>query len=146
MFDRILKQVKDIKAEARKFGREIEVYTQGQVICRPTQQEAEAYHRYANVESADWAAIERMLALKNITPQNTDADEFAAKRTMLASSGIGGYPFVGTPDKIAEEFANIGRAGVRGIAVSFVNYLKDVPYFCAEVLPRLARMGLRGMR
>jgi FMNH2-dependent dimethyl sulfone monooxygenase len=32
---------------------------------------------------------------------------------------------------------------VRGIAVSFVNYLDDLPYFCDEVLPRLARMGLR---
>jgi alkanesulfonate monooxygenase SsuD/methylene tetrahydromethanopterin reductase-like flavin-dependent oxidoreductase (luciferase family) len=143
VFDRILKQVNDIKAEGRKFDRDITVYTQGQVICRPTQHEAEAYHRYANVENADWGAITRMLALKNITPQNTPADEYVAKRTMLASSGIGGYPYVGTPDKVAEEFATIARAGVRGIAVSFVNYLDDVPYFCAEVLPRLARMGLR---
>jgi hypothetical protein len=40
-----------------------------------------------------------------------------------------------------EEFADIARAGVRGIAVSFVNHLNDVPYFCGEALPRLARMG-----
>lgn len=32
------------------------------------------------------------------------------------------------------------RAGFRGLAVSFVSYLKDVPYFCDEVLPRLARL------
>lgn len=145
VFDRIVKQVNDIKAEGRKFGREIEVYTQGQVICRPTQREAEEYHRHANVDNADWDAIERMLALKNVTPQNTAADEFAGKRRMMASSGIGGYPFVGTPDKVAAEFANLGRAGFRGLAVSFVNYLNDVPYFCAEVFPRLARMGFRAM-
>jgi len=54
-----------------------------------------------------------------------------------------GHPFVGSPDEIATEFANHSRAGFRGLAVSFVNYLKDVPYFCDEVLPRLARMGLR---
>jgi hypothetical protein len=24
-----------------------------------------------------------------------------------------------------------------------VNYLDELPYFCAEVLPRLARLGLR---
>ena len=126
-----------------EFGRDIDVYTQGQVICRPTQREAEDYHRHANVDNADWTAIERMLALKSITPQNTAPDEYAAKRTLQAASGIGGYPFVGTPHRIAEEFADIARAGVRGIAVSFVNYLDDVPYFCAEVLPRLARMGLR---
>ena len=29
------------------------------------------------------------------------------------------------------------------IAVSFVNYLNELPYFCDEVLPRLARLGVR---
>ncbi len=143
VFDRIVQQVNRIKADAQEFGREIEVFTQGQVICRPTQKEAEEYHHFANVENADWRAIERMLALKNITPQNTPADEYAAKRSLQAVSGVGGFPFVGTPDKVAREFADIGRAGVRGIAVSFVNYVEEVPYFCAEVLPRLRQMGLR---
>jgi alkanesulfonate monooxygenase SsuD/methylene tetrahydromethanopterin reductase-like flavin-dependent oxidoreductase (luciferase family) len=143
VLERTVKMVNDIKAEGRTYGREIEVYTQGQVICRPAQKEAEEYHRHANIECADWGAIDRMLALKNITPQTTPAAEFAAKRTTLATSGIGGFPFVGTPDKVAADFANLGRAGFRGLAVSFVNYLKDVPYFCDEVLPRLARMGLR---
>ncbi|MGC2125117.1 MAG: LLM class flavin-dependent oxidoreductase [Xanthobacteraceae bacterium] len=142
-FDRIVQHVQRIKSKGREFGRDIEVFTQGQVICRPTQREAEDYHHYANVEKADWPAIEQMLALKNITPANTAADEYSAKRSLQAVSGIGGYPFVGTPDKVAAEFAAISRAGVRGIAVSFVNYLNAAPYFCAEVLPRLARMGLR---
>src|SRR5262249_6304182 len=72
-FDRIVQQVGCIKGDAREFGREIEVFTQGQVICRPTPREAEDYHHYANIENADWPAIEQMLALKNITPQNTSA-------------------------------------------------------------------------
>jgi alkanesulfonate monooxygenase SsuD/methylene tetrahydromethanopterin reductase-like flavin-dependent oxidoreductase (luciferase family) len=143
VFDRVSPQVHRIKNEARDFGREIEVFTQGQVICRPTQREAEDYHRHANIEKADWPAIEQMLALKNVTPQNTAANDYSARRSLQALSGIGGYPFVGTPDKIAAEFADISRAGVRGIAVSFVNYLEEAPYFCAEVLPRLARMGVR---
>ena len=63
--------------------------------------------------------------------------------TLLASSGIGSYPFVGSPDGIATEFANHSRAGFRRLAVSFVNNLKDVPYFCYEVVARLARMGSR---
>jgi alkanesulfonate monooxygenase SsuD/methylene tetrahydromethanopterin reductase-like flavin-dependent oxidoreductase (luciferase family) len=139
----VKRQVAAIKADGRRFGRDIEVYTVGQVICRPTRRAAEEYHHYANVERADWGAIEHMLALKNITPQNTAPQEFEAKRTMMASSGIGGYPFVGTPDEVAADFAGLSRAGFRGLAVSFVNYLQDGPYFCAEVLPRLERMGLR---
>jgi len=141
--DGAAKRVQEVKAEARSFGKEIEVYTIGQVICRPTQQQAEDYHHHANVENADWGAIERMLALRGITPQNTLADDYAAKRKFFASHSIGGYPFVGTPDRIAEELAAISRSGVRGIALSFVNYLDELPYFRDEVLPRLARLGVR---
>jgi FMNH2-dependent dimethyl sulfone monooxygenase len=141
--DGAAKRVQEVKAEARSFGKDIEVYTIGQVICRPTQQQAEDYHHHANVENADWGAIERMLALRGITPQNTSADDYAAKRKFFASHSIGGYPFVGTPDRIAEELAAISRSGVRGIALSFVNYLDELPYFRDEVLPRLARLGVR---
>jgi alkanesulfonate monooxygenase SsuD/methylene tetrahydromethanopterin reductase-like flavin-dependent oxidoreductase (luciferase family) len=137
------KAVADIKARAKAMGREIELYTVGQVICRPTQQEAEDYYRHAIIENADLGAIDGMLALKHITPQNTPPDEYVKRREYFAANAIGGYPFVGTPDRVAAELGNVSKAGVRGIAVSFVNYLVEVPYFCAEVLPRLARAGLR---
>ena len=44
---------------------------------------------------------------------------------------------------MAAELESISKAGVRGIALSFVNYLDELPYFCGEVLPRLARLGAR---
>ena len=114
------------------------------MICRPTQKEAEDYHRHANIENADWARHRA-----HVGAQRRHAAKYAGRRIRRQTqdcrleSGVGGFPFVGTPDKVAQEFADIGRAGVRGIAVSFVNYLEEVPYFCAEVLPRLKRMGLR---
>jgi alkanesulfonate monooxygenase SsuD/methylene tetrahydromethanopterin reductase-like flavin-dependent oxidoreductase (luciferase family) len=137
------KKVEEVKSQARDLGREIEVYTIGQVICRPSQGEADQYYRYALIENADWGAIESMMALRNITRESVGAEEYAAKREFFASNSIGGYPFVGTADKVAEELANLSRAGVRGVAVSFVNYLQELPYFCQEVLPRLARLGVR---
>jgi alkanesulfonate monooxygenase SsuD/methylene tetrahydromethanopterin reductase-like flavin-dependent oxidoreductase (luciferase family) len=137
------KKVVDVKTEARALGREIEVYSVGQVICRPTQQEADDYYQHALIDNADWGAVERMLTLRGITPQNTAPDEYAAKRRYFAGNAIGGYPFVGPPDKVAAELAGLGEAGLRGIAVSFINYVDELPYFCDEVLPRLARMGLR---
>jgi len=44
---------------------------------------------------------------------------------------------------VADELDAISRAGMRGIALSFVNYLDELPYFCDEVLPRLVRRGVR---
>jgi len=136
-------KVAEIKRAARDFGREIEVYTVGQVICRPSQQEAEDYYRHAIIENADWGAIDGMLANKSITPQTIPPDEYAAKRRYFATNAIGGYPFVGTPDRVADELDCISKAGVRGIALSFVNYLDELPYFCDEVLPRLVWLGAR---
>jgi len=60
------------------------------------------------------------------------------------ANGMGGLPLVGDPDMVAHGLANLSAAGLTGIAVSFVNYLDELPYFCAEVLPRLSRAGLRG--
>jgi alkanesulfonate monooxygenase SsuD/methylene tetrahydromethanopterin reductase-like flavin-dependent oxidoreductase (luciferase family) len=136
-------KVAEIKSQAQTLGRAIEVYTVGQVICRPSQQEAEDYYRHAIIENADWGAIDGMLANKSITPQTIPPEEYIKKREYFASHAIGGYPFVGTPDRVADELESISRAGVRGIALSFVNYLDELPYFCDEVLPRLARVGVR---
>jgi dimethylsulfone monooxygenase len=136
-------KVEQVKAAANQLGREIEVYTVGQVICRPTQKEADEYYRHVNIDSADWAAIDGMLANRKITPQTIPAEEYDLKRRYFAANAVGGYPFVGTPDRIAEELGFISKAGVRGIGLSFVNFLNEVPYFCDEVLPRLVHQGVR---
>jgi alkanesulfonate monooxygenase SsuD/methylene tetrahydromethanopterin reductase-like flavin-dependent oxidoreductase (luciferase family) len=119
------------------------VFTVGQVVCRATQKEAEDYYRYAVIEMADWGSVERMLEIKNITPQTVGPEEYQKKREYFASHAIGGYPFVGTPDHIAGELANLYAGGVRGIGVSFINYLNEVPFFRDEVLTRLIKMGVR---
>ncbi len=141
--DAAANKVREVKAQAAALGREVEVYTVGQVICRPSQKEAEEFHHHANVECADWSAVERMLELRNITRKNFSPEEYDTKRKFFAATSIGGFPYVGTPDKVADELGRLGKAGLRGIALSFVNYIDDLPYFCDEVLPRLERMGLR---
>jgi alkanesulfonate monooxygenase SsuD/methylene tetrahydromethanopterin reductase-like flavin-dependent oxidoreductase (luciferase family) len=69
-------------------------------------------------------------------------EEFQRQRHGYAH-GMGGLIMVGDPDRIADTLANLSRAGLRGIGFSFVNYLKELPYFCDEVLPRLVRLGVR---
>ncbi len=80
--------------------------------------------------------------MKNVTPQTHAPEEFRRIREHQAN-GMGGLPLVGDPDMVARELTQLAAAGLAGIAVSFVNYLAELPYFCAEVLPRLARSGLR---
>jgi FMNH2-dependent dimethyl sulfone monooxygenase len=137
--------IENVRALARRAGREIDVYTVGVVTCRPTAREAEDYYRHAVVDNADWAAVDNILAMKNVTPQTHAPEAFQRIRAHQAN-GMGGLPLVGDPDGVAEDLARLAATGLRGIAVSFVNYLDELPYFCAEVLPRLARSGLRDSR
>jgi alkanesulfonate monooxygenase SsuD/methylene tetrahydromethanopterin reductase-like flavin-dependent oxidoreductase (luciferase family) len=139
-------KVNEVKAAAKALGRDIEVFTVGQVICRPTQNEADEYYQHVNIENADWQALDGMLANKSMTPATMPPEEYYAKRRYFAANAVGGYPFVGTPDRVAEELTIISQAGVHGIGLSFVNYLDELPYFCDEVLPRLERQGVRAKR
>jgi alkanesulfonate monooxygenase SsuD/methylene tetrahydromethanopterin reductase-like flavin-dependent oxidoreductase (luciferase family) len=135
--------VADVKANAAALGREIEVFTVGQVCCRPTQKEAEDYYHYSIIEMADWGSVDGMLRIKNITPETVGAEEYKKKREYFAYRAIGGYPFVGSPDHVAEELASLSHGGIRGIAFSMINWLDELPFFRDEVLPRLERMGVR---
>ena len=141
--DVMKKMVAGIKAEGAALGREIEVFTVGQVVCRPTQKEAEDYYHYAIIEQADWGSVDGMLRIKDITPEKLGEEEYRKKREYFASRAIGGYPFVGSADHVAEQLAMVSRGGIRGIAFSMINYLDELPFFRDEVLPRLQRMGVR---
>jgi alkanesulfonate monooxygenase SsuD/methylene tetrahydromethanopterin reductase-like flavin-dependent oxidoreductase (luciferase family) len=132
--------VQNFKNEARAIGREINVFTQGHVVCRPTRQEAEDYYRYFTTEGADFDAIDTILRLKNITPENTP--NYQEMRRAVPYRNIG-YPIVGSPDDVAEKLAEIHNIGISGIAFSLVNYVKELPLVTQEVLPRLQKMGLR---
>jgi alkanesulfonate monooxygenase SsuD/methylene tetrahydromethanopterin reductase-like flavin-dependent oxidoreductase (luciferase family) len=140
--DEIARHVSDVKAEAARYGREIDVYTVGVITCRPRSKDAEDYYHHCTVDNADWSAVDLILAKKNISRETVGEAMFNEQRINYAN-GMGGVPIVGDPDRVARQLADLSRAGLRGVGVSFVNYLDELPFFCGEVLPRLARMGLR---
>jgi alkanesulfonate monooxygenase SsuD/methylene tetrahydromethanopterin reductase-like flavin-dependent oxidoreductase (luciferase family) len=138
-------RVQAAKDEAAAQNKDLDVYAVGVVTCRPTQKEAEEYYHYATIEQADWSAVDGILGKKNISPATVGEEEFQKQRHHYAH-GLGGLLMVGDPDQIASQLADLSRAGLRGIGFSFVNYLRELPYFCDEVLPRLERMGIREKR
>ncbi|MBJ3778879.1 LLM class flavin-dependent oxidoreductase [Acuticoccus mangrovi] len=134
--------VADIKARGTAVGRDIGVYTVCHVVCRPSQDEAEAaYYRYA-VAEADHAAVAAHMEGKRRSARSHDDKAFDLYAQRFAG-GAGSYPLVGTPEHIAAEIGRIAEAGYIGAALSFVNYTDELPFFTASVLPRLAEMGLR---
>jgi len=138
-FEEAAGNVRAAKAEARAQGHEIGVYCVGVVTVRPTQREAEEYARYVD-ENTDWNAVDSIMEMKGL---NEKPPELRERLRNGYARGMGGLPLTGDPDTIAKALAEVAGAGFNGIAVSFVNYLAELPYFRDEVLPRLARLGLR---
>ncbi|MGH6922147.1 MAG: LLM class flavin-dependent oxidoreductase [Propylenella sp.] len=132
----------DIRTRAKAAGREVGAYTVCHVVCRATQAEAEdAYDRYA-VHEADHEAVDNHIAGKKQFSQSHDERAYRDYRQRFAG-GAGTYPLIGTPDRIAEEIVAIAAEGWSGVALSFLNYTDEMPFFIERVFPRLSEAGLR---
>ena len=125
-----------------RYQRQLGVFTTSYVVCRPTTAQAQAYHQHYAVEQADHAAVERLMFLQGMHAQSFPRDMIESLRVQFAG-GHGVYPLIGDPDTVADSIAQIAQAGFAGATVAFVNYVEELPYFVAEVLPRLEAKGLR---
>jgi alkanesulfonate monooxygenase SsuD/methylene tetrahydromethanopterin reductase-like flavin-dependent oxidoreductase (luciferase family) len=141
--DRIL----GVRRIARELGKEIQVFTSGAVVCRPTQREADEYFHYFAVEHRDNGAIDTLLNLY-LSPANQRAMTRAEAEHLRAryGAGYGGLLAVGDPDTVASTLQHLAEAGFDGFCFSLVAYNDELPYFLQEVLPRLERLGLRQQR
>jgi FMNH2-dependent dimethyl sulfone monooxygenase len=132
-------------------GRQISVFTMGHVVCRKTRREAEEFYHYFAEELGDEEGQEFYRKTRGSTvgsgatqisrPFDTRFNKATGER--FAGAYPGAYPFVGTPDEIATEMQQMSAAGLAGVTVAFLDYLKELPYFVQEVLPRLEGLGLR---
>jgi alkanesulfonate monooxygenase SsuD/methylene tetrahydromethanopterin reductase-like flavin-dependent oxidoreductase (luciferase family) len=145
--DRI-ERIAETKRVAREQGRDIQVWTPVGVVCRPSQREADEYVEYV-VDHADRGALGYLAdSHARDARDRTDAEGVLRRagsgpieRRVLAR---GAYCAIGDPDRVAQEFARLQGVGFDGLALNFVDYLAELPYFAQEILPRLERLRLRG--
>jgi FMNH2-dependent dimethyl sulfone monooxygenase len=136
-------QIADMRQRAAAVGREVDVYTTCHVVCRPSQDEAEAYYEHYAVEMEDTVGADHYMANKQKFSGSHDPTAYRLHRKRFVG-GAGTYPLIGTPSHIAEELAAISDVGFAGVALAFVNYKDELPYFIGTVLPLLRDAGLRG--
>ncbi|MCA1646872.1 MAG: LLM class flavin-dependent oxidoreductase [Chloroflexi bacterium] len=141
-----IERIAETKRMARERGRHIEVWTPVGIVCRATQREADDFTRYV-VEHADVGAVGHLAELHASDARSrTDTEgmyrrlgEGPIERQVIAR---GNYCAIGDPDRVANELARLHGVGFDGLALNFVNYLDELPFFAQEVLPRLQRQGL----
>jgi alkanesulfonate monooxygenase SsuD/methylene tetrahydromethanopterin reductase-like flavin-dependent oxidoreductase (luciferase family) len=135
------RQAAAAREQAAAIGRDMGLYTVCHVVCRESQAEAEDYYARYAAHEADHAAVDAHMAGKKEFSSSHDKDAYDRYRQRFAG-GAGTYPLVGTPQRIVGEMAAINAEGFAGIALSFVNYSYELPFFCDRVLPLLREAGL----
>lgn len=130
-----------LKQAAATQGRQLDVMTLASCYCRPSRAEAQEYYQHI-VSQADEGAIDNIVRIMFANAQSFPKDALESLRERFAA-GHGGWLLLGTPDDVADGIEQMAQAGLGGSVFGFVDYIREMPYFQQEVVPRLERKGLR---
>jgi FMNH2-dependent dimethyl sulfone monooxygenase len=140
-------KVAETKARARAHGRDVQEWTAASVVCWPTRREVDDFMAFC-IEHAAWEALDARDRVR-ASPKSAGLESAGYLERLRRADGgravvgRGHYIAHGTPDEVANALALLHQAGLDGVAIGFVDYVKELPYFIQEVVPRLERLGLR---
>jgi FMNH2-dependent dimethyl sulfone monooxygenase len=135
-------QIDSLKTMARDAGRNIQSWIHVYVVCRDTEKEAKDYLDYYVREKGDYEAVNNLLEIFEMNSETLPAEVLEQFRFHFIA-GHGGYPLVGTPEKIVDEMDKLIQIGVDGILISWVDYKTEVKQWIDEVLPLMEQAGQR---
>jgi alkanesulfonate monooxygenase SsuD/methylene tetrahydromethanopterin reductase-like flavin-dependent oxidoreductase (luciferase family) len=122
------------------------LFASGHLLCRPTANETKEYYHYLVHEKGDWEAAERIIAKRAAGNSQSLSPELMRRMKERVISGGATFPVIGSYDEVAEKFLRLSQAGLDGMALILVNYVREMPALRDEVLPRLERLKLRASR
>jgi len=126
-----------IKEAARQIGREVRTIINPHVICRDTDEEAQA-QRARIIEQQDPVAADNFAA--SITGGGKESWSATTREMWVVGGNV---HLVGTPERIVNWFVRLREAGCDGVQVNFYDFLPDLDFFGRRVLPLMVEAGLR---
>jgi FMNH2-dependent dimethyl sulfone monooxygenase len=130
-----------IRGKAREeHQRDIKTMTYGLVVCRDTEKEAKAAFQHV-IDKGDWGAAENVMKIAGMQSQSFNEQIKQFQERFIA--GWAGFPIVGNPEQVTEQFGQLKENGMEGMIMGMVDYNEEMKYFDAEVMPLLKQAGLR---
>jgi alkanesulfonate monooxygenase SsuD/methylene tetrahydromethanopterin reductase-like flavin-dependent oxidoreductase (luciferase family) len=120
----------------------VQVWTPTSVVQRGSQKEADDYFDYFAVKHQDRESVDGLISISAPEVRNMPPEAWEALRTRFAA-GFGGFPLVGTAERIFERLNMLSSAGLDGVLLTWVDYADGVERFNRDVLPLLEQAGFR---
>ena len=125
-----------------KYGRDVQVWANCYCVIGDSDKEAQNFCDWYVREKGDWVAVENLIRSLGIQTGVLPKEQLeGAKYHFIA--GWGGYPLVGTAERVAERLAGLAEVGLDGALLSWPRYEQGLRRFITEVIPRLESLGLR---
>lgn len=140
-----LETAADQVAAVRKMSREMTgrdkiVMASTQIFCRDTEAEAKEYRDFLLHEMGDVVGAKSVAKALLGNAQSLVEDEGVIQRIMLT---MGGWPIIGTPDQVVEQFKALRGIGLDGVALSWPDFDDGLARYERDLLPRLQAAGMR---
>tara|TARA_B100000676_G_scaffold196119_1_gene192826 strand:- start:4391 stop:5452 length:1062 start_codon:yes stop_codon:yes gene_type:complete len=126
----------DIKGRAHKAGRKVRVVSMAQPIWHTDSSVAYA-ERDRVLEQMDHEALASWAEGAGL-----ESESFDQQTLETFCFGSGAMPLLGTPEDVATQIAEFKKAGVDGLLMSYMDFLRDTERFGKDILPILDRMGV----
>ena len=141
--DQCRENIESIRAQAKAQGKDVAVWGNLDVICKPTEKEARAFAD-AWIEAGDDVSVAGFL--ESVLGGDSASQDFMrnnpqATKTIQLSGG--GESVIGNPEQIVEAMQGYSDLGMDGLALTFHEYPGAVEYFISDVHPLLVDAGLR---
>ena len=111
------------------------------MVQRDTQAEADRYLQYYVVEKGDDVAVNNLCEVLIEQSQSIPAAVMDMMKFHI-KAGWGGYPLVGTADRITTELEHLSKLGIDGVLINWVNFNEGLEQWARDVMPRLEQAGL----
>jgi FMNH2-dependent dimethyl sulfone monooxygenase len=133
--------VQDVKAKAASYGRNISVMTYAFIICRDTEEEAQAV-RQDMLDKGDRVAARNIMDVLGVQSESfTEHMQAGVEDAFIV--GWGAHNIVGTPEQVADELKMLSEMGIDGVIAGFLDFYEELAAFDEKVMPLLVDAGLR---
>jgi len=133
-------QIDEVSALARQAGRTVRFGVNAFVICRRTEEEAQAELRRI-VELAEWEAVgafrEQVKQAGKSSPEGKGMWANSTLEDLVQYNDGFKTGLIGTPESIAEKIRELKSIGVDLVLCGFLHYSSDLVAFGREVIPRV---------
>ncbi len=131
--------VQEIKARARRFGREVRTIINPIIVSRDTEQETQDY-----LEAIVGNKVAGAFGNHKAYASDAHAWRGRAEGSRNTGLGLGGnIEIVGTPEQVVEQLVALKAAGIDGVQLNFHDFAVDLAHFGERILPLLKQAGLR---